>query len=383
MNAPLVFWLCVGMTFYAYVGYPLLVALLARWFGRGPVEATDPARDNGSWPSLTVIVAARNEEARIGARVRDILAQNYPADLLQVRVVNDGSTDCTAQAAGIVDARVKVQSLPCNLGKAAALNVAMTGIDTELVVFTDARQRFAPDALKHLVSAFSDPAIGAVSGELVIQANAADDGAEGVGLYWRMEKSLRCNEARLGWLHGVSGSIHAIRPELFKPLPPGTVLDDMWIPIHVLLGGHRVWMARDAIAWDTPSSRPREEFQRKLRTLAGNWQLLARLPVLMHPWRNPVFLAWFSHKFLRLMVPWALLLALVASALAPGPVYRALFVIQLLGYAWATAGLWSPKLAARVPLLPAAGTFLMLNLAALLALPASLAWQPSQLWKRH
>ena len=385
MNAALVFWLCVAVITYAYAGYPLLVVLLARAFGRVPSVASpeDFAGSVDAWPSLTVVVAAHNEGTRITARLRDILAQSYPANRLQIRVVDDGSTDGTARAAALHDPRVRVISLPCNRGKAEALNAAMVGITTDLVVFADARQRFAADALRQLVRPFSDPAIGAVSGELVIRTTDADAAAEGVGLYWRMEKALRFNEARLGWLHGVSGAIHAIRPALFRPMPAGTVLDDMWIPIHVLLGGHRVWMARDAIAWDSPSGRPGEEFARKLRTLAGNWQLLARLPVLMRPWRNPVFLAWFSHKFLRLLVPWALLAALVASSLAPGPLYRALFVLQLLGYAWAAAGLCSPKLAARVPLLPAAGTFLMLNLAALLALPASLAWQPSSLWKRH
>ena len=382
MNAALVFWLCVAITAYAYAGYPLLVMLLSRWLGREPIIG-DPTGSMVAWPSLTVVVAAHNEAPRIAARVRDILSQNYPADRLHIRIVDDGSTDATAHEAVVQDPRVRVISLPCNRGKAEALNRAMDGITTDLVVFTDARQCFAADALRYLARPFADPAVGAVSGELVIRASDTDAVAEGVGLYWRMEKSLRFNEARLGWLHGVSGAIHAIRPGLFRPMPAGTVLDDMWIPVHVLLGGHRVWMARNAIAWDSPSARSGEEFARKLRTLAGNWQLLARLPELMRPWRNPVFLAWFSHKFLRLLVPWALLTALVASAFAPGRLYRGLFLLQLLGYAWAAAGLWSPRLAARVPLLPAAGAFLLLNVAALLALPASLAWQPSQLWKRH
>ncbi|QOD92033.1 glycosyltransferase family 2 protein [Lysobacter sp. CW239] len=403
MNAALIFWLCIAMVAYAYAGYPLLVALLARYRGSTPlrqgltlesapskitplecIAADSNAGNDTHWPPpLTVVVAACNEEARIAGRVRDVLAQDYPADRLWVHVVSDGSTDRTAQAADIGDPRVTVRSLPGNVGKAAALNAALTGVDTGLVAFTDARQRFAPGALRHLVAAFADPAVGGISGELMIAPHAHDPRLESVGLYWRMEKSLRANEARLGWLHGVSGSIHALRRELFRPLPAGTVLDDMWLPLQVLLGGHRIWMERDAIAWDSPSGQPREEFQRKLRTLAGNWQLLARLPVLIHPSRNPVFFAWFSHKFLRLLVPWALLMALVASALAPGPLYRGLFLAQLLAYAWAIAGLRLPRLAARIPLLPTAGTFLMLNLAALLALPVSLAWQPSQLWKKH
>jgi hypothetical protein len=142
-------------------------------------------------------------------------------------------------------------------------------------------------------------------------------------------------------------------------------------------------MTDSAVAFDQASGSAREEFDRKLRTLAGNWQLLARLPVLLHPRRNPVFFAWCSHKLLRLIAPWLLLAALVSSALAPGPFYRFALVAQLAAYLVAVAALRWPRAAARIPLLPAAGTFLMLNLAALLALPAALAWHPSRLWKKH
>ncbi len=379
MTTALLFWLSLALVAYAYAGYPLLAALLARRRGADP-------RRGDERPPLTVVVAACNEEARIAARVRDILAQDYPADRLHVLVVSDGSGDGTVRAARAArpgDPRVRVLDLPHNSGKASALNAAIEHVTTGLVAFTDARQRFAPGALAALVAPFADARVGAVSGELMIE-EAGDGGApQGVGLYWRLEKRLRADEARLGWLHGVTGAVHALRRDLFRPMPAGTILDDMWMPLQALLGGYRVWMARDAIAYDSASAGAREEFQRKLRTLAGNWQLVARLPVLLHPLRNPVFFAWFSHKFLRLAVPWALLTALAASALAPGLFFRLAFCAQLLAYGWAIAGLRLPRFAARVPLLPAAGTFLMLNLAALLSLPASLAWRPDQLWKRH
>jgi poly-beta-1,6-N-acetyl-D-glucosamine synthase len=391
------FWGCIALVAYAYAGYPLLVARLARRRGMQP-RIANPA-DDAACPPLTVVVAAYDEEPRIAARIADILAQDYPADRLRVLVVSDGSNDRTAEAAAAAaagDPRVRVLALPCNAGKAVALNTAMAEVATAIVAFADARQRYAPGALRALVAAFADERVGAVSGELVIgEAAATGDGfathavgshavgTHGVGLYWRMEKRLRSDEARLGWLHGVTGAVHALRRELYRPMPAGTILDDMWIPLHVMLAGRWVWMARDAIAHDRGSAGAGEEFARKLRTLAGNWQLLARLPMLLHPRRNPVFLAWFSHKFLRLLVPWALLLALLLSALIPVAHYRLLFVVQLLGYAWAAIGLRLPRLAARVPLLPAAGTFMVLNLAALLSLPASLAPDAARLWKKH
>lgn len=376
MGAEGLFWLCIGVVAYAYAGYPLLVALLSRRYGQVPLETRQ-------CPALTVVVAAYDEEARIAARIADILAQDYPPQRLQVLVVSDGSRDGTARAAAIGDPRVRVLALPRNVGKAMAINAAMRQVETELVAFTDVRQRYGAGALRALVAPFADPTVGAVSGELVIAAAEGDATGEGVGLYWRMEKRLRADEARLGWLHGVSGSIHAMRRRLFRPIPAGTVLDDMWMPLQVLWSGHQVWMSREALAFDRASANADEEFQRKLRTLAGNWQLLARMPGLINPLRNPVFFAWFSHKFLRLLVPWALLLALASSALATPPFYRFAFFAQLLGYTGALIGLGLPRLAARLPLLPAASSFVMLNLAALLSLPASLAMGPSRLWKKH
>ena len=385
------FWSCVCLVAYAYVGYPLLTAALARHHGTRP-ELLGNCHGHGpaSAPPITVVVCAFDEEARIGARITDILAQDYPAACLQVLVVSDGSRDRTADvalAAAAVDPRVHVLALPENHGKAGAVNAAMAQIHTPLVAFTDVRQHYAAGALRALVAPFSDPRVGAVSGELVIlDAPSKRDGdanpSEG-GIYWRMEKRLRADEARLQWLHGVSGSVYAVRRELFKEIPPGTILDDMWVPLQISLADHWVWMSRDAIAYDQASAHPGEEFERKLRTLAGNWQLVSLLPVLLNPWRNPVFFAWFSHKFLRLIVPWAMLLAVVCSALAPGAFYRFAFLAQLSAYACAALGLRLPELARHIPLLSAAATFLMLNLASLLSLPASLSGDSSRLWKKH
>jgi hypothetical protein len=142
-------------------------------------------------------------------------------------------------------------------------------------------------------------------------------------------------------------------------------------------------MARDAIAHDAPSATFAEEYRRKLRTLAGNWQLIARCPRLLVPWRNPLFFAWTSHKLLRLIAPWALIGAWLASAFAAGEVYRFALVAQTLAYAVAALALAAPRLAARIPLAPAAGSFVMLNAAALCALPACLARDARGLWKKH
>ena len=374
------FWGCLALAGYAFVGYPLLAIALAR-MARTPTAS--PQRQE--WPRLTVVVAARNEAGRIAARVRNLLESHYPPSRLQVIVADDGSDDGTAEAAeALDDPRVQVVRLPVALGKAAALSAAMARVATPITVFADARQRFTAESLAELAAGFADPDVGAVTGELLTATADADgDPVAGNGAYWKLERALRESEARLGWAHGASGAIYAIRTALFRPLPPGLVLDDVFTPLQVVRQGFRIAHARKAVALDVPGSELGREFRRKLRTLTGNWQLIAAQPWLLLPWRNPVFLAWVSHKFVRLLAPWALLLALVASALSPSPLLQGLFVLQLAAYTVALATLVFPVVARRVPLAGTAGSFVTLNAAALLSLPLWLGHRDlGSLWKR-
>lgn len=378
MSAESVFWTCLGLAAYAFAGYPLLAILLARWRGR-------PCPQGDAQPALTVVVAARDESARIGARLANLVASDYPGDRLAVLVVDDGSRDDTAaQATAGGDPRVSVLRLERSGGKAAALNAAMARVRTPLTVFADARQSFARGTLGALVAPFSDPDVGVVAGELHLRAAGA--GAHAVaadGLYQRIERALRRAEGALGWAHAASGAVYALRTELFRPLPPGLLLDDVLLPLQARQAGARICVAPAAIALDESGSDLSREFARKLRTLVGNWQLIAARPWLLHPLRNPVFWPWLSHKFLRLLAPWALLGALLASALASAPLVRAAFWLQLAGYGVAAAALLAPRLLRRVPLATAAGSFVALNSAALLSLPLWLSGRdPLQLWRR-
>lgn len=370
-----VFWLCIALLAYAYVGYPVLM----RFLGRTHARKADP--DPGSLPAITVVIAAHNEESRIAARIRDVLAQDYPVERLHVVVIDDGSHDRTSAMADIGDARCRVITLADNGGKAMALNAALRSVATPLTAFADARQRFEPGTLRALAAPFTDDHVGGVAGTLRFRDEHGT--GNGIGLYWRIEHQLRHDESSLGWLHGVSGAIHAMRTSLFVPMPPGTLLDDMWLPLNVVFSGHRVVMSERAIAWDTTSANHGEEFARKVRTLAGNWQLIARMPRLLLPWRNPVWFAWCSHKLTRLLAPWAMLAALLACALQAEPLYRALLVVQCIGYGIAVFALIAPELARRFPFASVAGTFLMLNTAALLALPAAMSRDAGRLWRPH
>jgi cellulose synthase/poly-beta-1,6-N-acetylglucosamine synthase-like glycosyltransferase len=331
-----VFWLALLGIVYVYFGYPLLIALAARLRPR-PVNLRP-----GHRPAITVAVAAYNEAAHVAARIENLLAQDYPAGLFDILVVSDGSTDGTDDilerlAAG--QDRLRVLTRRANAGKAAALNDALAAATGELIVFADARQRFAPDVLTRLAENFADPQVGSVSGELILTQGEGSVAAQ-VGLYWRYEKAIRRAESACGSMLGATGAIYAIRRALWRPLPPGTLLDDFLTPMRIVLRGERAIFDGRARAYDRVSTRAGQEFRRKARTLAGNYQAFAAEPGLLLPWRNPA--TWFqvcSHKFLRLMVPWALLALLAASLAAPGGFYLLAALAQAAFYGVALAGM--------------------------------------------
>jgi biofilm PGA synthesis N-glycosyltransferase PgaC len=367
------FWLCMACVFYTYVIYPLLLALLARCRGR-------PVRPCGPVPrSVSIVLAAYNEEKSVDRRLTELTGLLEASGLEgEVILVSDGSTDGTVPLARAhTKDRVKVRELPVRAGKAAALNEGCSLAGHEVIVFADIRQTWHPDALRLLLANFADPAVGAVSGDLVLQDESGV--LTGVGLYWRYEKALRRLESRVGSMVGVTGAISAVRRTLFHPIPPGTVLDDVYWPMQVVLQGYRVVHEHRAIAYDRLPPKTHDEFRRKVRTLSGNYQLMARLPVLLLPWRNPIWIQFVSHKFLRLLVPWFLMLALPLTALAPGWGYRVALAGQIELYVLGLVGLF-PTVARPSRLAAAAASFLVLNSAAALGLWVWLTGRAGQSW---
>jgi poly-beta-1,6-N-acetyl-D-glucosamine synthase len=366
------FWIAAVFVVYPYALYPVLAWTLARLRGR-PVHGTGPAPRSAS-----VVVAAHNEEENITRRLDEMTALLTTAELDgEVIVVTDGSTDATAAAARAHPSpMVRVLELPARVGKAAALSEGCAAAVHEILVFADVRQSWAVDALPRMLSTFADPTVGAVSGDLVVQRSAGVLG--GVGLYWRFEKWLRRQESRLWSGVGATGAISAVRRNLFRPIPRGTILDDVYWPMQVVLQGYRVVHDDQAHAFDRLPDRTRDEFRRKVRTLSGCLQLAARLPVVLSPWRNPVWLQFVSHKLLRLLAPWGLLVLFVTSLLAPGPFYRAAFACQAVCYVAALLGLWTP--AGRWRPFAAAASFLVLNGAAWVAFWVWAAGRTESAW---
>ena len=341
------FWISVATVAYVYVGYPLLLAAWTRVAERRPRKA--PVDRITAWPSVSIIVAARNEARRLPGRVENLLEIAYPGDRTVI-VVSDGSTDDPAQALRRFGPSGQLIEVPAG-GKPLALNAGVEAARGDILVFADARQRFSSDALMHLVANFADPDVGAVTGELMIEAGdpTASAVGEGVGLYWTYEKWLRRHESRIWSTLGATGAIYAMRRSLWRPLPPDTLLDDVLAPMRAALDGWRIVFEEHARAFDRPSTDAAAESRRKVRTLAGNYQILAQAPALLLPWANPVWLQYVSHKVGRLVVPWALLVAFASSAAlaTTGWVYATAFGVQAAFYLVAAYGGWVERRARR------------------------------------
>ena len=344
------FWLSVGLLFYVYAGYPLIALIRARRRGHPiakPVERRFHPKTIGFperralLPKVSIVVVAYNEAATIESRLTNLLALDYPADRLEIVVGSDGSTDETVdRARRYQSSGVRVVEFTQRSGKPAVLNALVPHASGDIVMFADARQRFEASTLRAIVADFTDPAVGAVSGELMLEASEdAATAGHGAAFYWRYEKMIRCAESRTDSTVGATGAIYAIRRTLFEPIPSDTLLDDVLIPLRIVQQGYRVVFEPEARAFDRTSISAREEFGRKARTIAGTFQLFSRERWLLNPRRNRLWFATVSHKGLRLLLPVLHVSALAANIAAIGlwP-YQWLLIVQGLFYTAALAG---------------------------------------------
>jgi cellulose synthase/poly-beta-1,6-N-acetylglucosamine synthase-like glycosyltransferase len=282
-----------------WLAYPLAVGIAAR-LRRRPVPH-EPATDT----TVTVVFATRESSEVIHARVSDLCETTWPLDSLEIVVAYDyrhAPPDMLAMPAG-----ARLVTVPGDEpgGKAAALNAGVRAATGHVVVFSDAHQRYAPGTIRALVRATLAPGVGAATGSYRLAAGAGPL----VSLYWRFERWLRGTEARLHSSVGATGAVYAIRRPLWRPLPADLILDDVYTPMQIVLGGHRVVTADDALAFETRTPTPMQEYGRKVRTLTGVIQLCAWLPQVLLPIRNPIWLQFAFHKLFRLLTPYLLILA--------------------------------------------------------------------------
>lgn len=360
---------------YTYVGYPSLIWVLARCFPR--------AVHRGPYlPRVALIIVAHNEAVRIGRKLDNCLGLDYPKEKLRILVASDGSDDETNEiVTAYAVCGVTLLAFPARRGKAACVNDAVASCDDEIVVLTDARQRLDAFAIRHLIENFADPFVGAVSGELVFDTDGMTEFGEGVDAYWRYEKFIRQQESRFHSVVGVTGALYALRRECFREIPADTILDDVVIPMNVVMAGKRVVFENRARAFDMPSRDHQQEKLRKVRTIAGNYQLMVAHPEFFVPLRNPIFFQLVSHKVLRLFAPFCMALLLVTNVvLAPRAfLYQCLLAAQLLAYALPVMGVLWP-FARRWKVVKLATAFLLLNWFAVLGVAEFLRNRGVHLW---
>ncbi|MBI2827733.1 MAG: glycosyltransferase family 2 protein [Acidobacteria bacterium] len=373
-----VFWLGAFLLGYTYLGYPVLMWIWASLRSR-------PPRPRNIEPTVSLVLVAHNEARRIEGRIENLLSLDYPRDRLEILIASDGSTDGTAERARAYEpAGLSVMAFEIRRGKPAVLNDLVSKARGEIVVFADARQRFEAGALRAIVAPFGDPQIGAVSGELILTDDAEGTAVgKGVGFYWRYEKFIRWNESQVDSSMGATGAIYAIRRELFEPIPQDTILDDVWLPMRIVGRGYRVVFAPGARACDRAAATAREEFARKVRTMAGNFQLFARERWLLNPFRNRLWLQTLSHKGLRLVSPFLLAGTLFVNlALVDVAAYRWLLLGQAAFYAAALVGCALRNTRWSFAPLSGAYVFCLLHWAVLVGLVRFLKKRQGVTWER-
>ena len=369
-----VFWIAAGTIAYTYVGYPLLLLLRSRL---KPLAV----RASPLFPSVSIVLAVHNESKALIKKLQNLAELEYPAELIEIVVVSDGSTDDTNRILRSSEGKtVRAVFLDQHAGKAAALNKALQAATGEIIFFTDVRQMIEPQGLRYLMENFSDPAVGCVSGELMLPRPEGAAASNKLGLYWTYEKKIRQWESNSNSVAGATGAIYALRRNLMVTLPDGTLLDDVFVPMNVARQGKRVIFEPRARAWETTYFGMELEFRRKVRTLAGNYQLLKIAPWVLFRW-HAVWFEFFSHKLLRLIVPFALVTLVVASVLARGTFFQIIFLLQLLFYGFAMLGLLRPETRIFARAASSAATFTMLNAAAATALLVFVSGK-KQLWVR-
>jgi cellulose synthase/poly-beta-1,6-N-acetylglucosamine synthase-like glycosyltransferase len=294
------------------------------------------------YPEVSILVSAHNEEKNIEKKIISLLALDYPEERLEILIGSDGSTDRTNEiVAKFINGKIRLYVQNQRSGKPGMLNMLVKEAKGEILVFTDARQRLDKDSLKELVKNFGDARVGSVSSALCYENVGQDNKTgTGVGLYWKYEKFIRHSESRMGSMLGATGALYAIRKELFSFLPQDLLLDDVYIPMKIVEKGFRAVFEPKAIVYDIVFDNPQDEFIRRRRTLAGNFQLFYYLRHLFNPLKGKISWQFFSHKLLRLIVPLMLGLVFMASlALINNAIYRIIFWLQCIFYLLAILGL--------------------------------------------
>lgn len=338
----LFFWISIAVILYTYLGYGLLLFLLLKI--KGLLFGKKAIPNPGYTPSVTVVVAAYNEAYCIEEKILNTLALNYPTDKIRFVFITDGSTDETP---AIIAKYPQILGMhePGRSGKIAAVHRAMSKVETEIVVFTDANTMLNKDAILLMCRHYQDEKVGAIAGEKRVQIDESADATAGEGFYWKYESKLKKWDSELYSVVGAAGELFSIRTNLYEPVESDTILDDFMISMNIALKGYKIVYEPDAYATELASANTGEELKRKIRIAAGGVQSTIRLRALLLPFKQPVLsFEYISHRILRWVVtPYLMIIALfinigLVANLGFANIYGMMLFGQLLFYSAALLG---------------------------------------------
>lgn len=373
MTPEILFWLAAVLTLYAYLGYPVLL------YAFGKVVRRTVAPTSAEYaPGVTIIIPVHNEERVIDAKLKNLDGLRYPRDRLQVLIVSDGSTDQTQQRVSAYGGDLKIRFLAQERrqGKAAALNLGLQNTASEIVIFSDASIMLDADAVHHIVQPFQDATVGCVSGEDLIP------GGGGEGLYGRYELFLRNLESRVSSIAGASGSFYAMRTRLCKPFLSGMAPDFLSVLVTVE-NGYRAITEACAYGTMTSTKSSRGEFTRKVRTLIRGMTALWHMRQLLNPFRYGLFsMVLWSHKLMRWLVPFFMILAFIANlSLLGQAVYLSTFILQIVFYSLAALGMTALPMPRQSAMVKIPVYFTVVNAAIFIAWLRFLAGARLEVWE--
>jgi cellulose synthase/poly-beta-1,6-N-acetylglucosamine synthase-like glycosyltransferase len=335
----IIFWICLFLVFYTYIGYGILLWLLItiKHIVRGKAVKVDLPADD-ALPEVTFMICAYNEQDIVDMKMANTLALDYPKDKLHVMWVTDGSTDQTNELLGHYP-EVEIVFSPERKGKTAALNHGISQVKTEITMMTDANTLVNPESVHEIVRCFQDPQVACVAGEKRVMArHEHQSAAEGEGLYWKYESTLKRMDSELYSAMGAAGELNAIRTKLYQTMPENALLDDFVMSMRMVDQGYRIAYTSEAYAMEYGSADLSEESKRKRRIAAGGLQSVWWLRGMMNPFRKPVVAFQFvSHRVLRWSITPIALVALIPLNIVlilmhAGCVYTIIGILQTLFY---------------------------------------------------
>ena len=368
LTLKILFWATLLIVFYTYIGYGILLYIiirLKRLLKGAPLQPAMPADED--LPTMTLMICAYNEEEVVKEKMENTLALDYPKDKLRIMWVTDGSNDHTNELLKAYP-EVDIVFSPERKGKTAALKHGLRELKTRYVAFTDANTMINSGALREIARLFSDPTVGCVSGEKRVAARKAGEmAAEGEGLYWRYESTLKRWDSELYSAMGAAGELYAIDPKLCREVPDEALLDDFMLSMYVVQAGKRIAYTPDAFAREYGSANIFEESKRKRRIAAGGLQSIWWLRSMLNPLKQPlVTFQYVSHRVLRWSItPIAMVLLLLVNialvVMGAGTFYTVMLILQAIFYLMALAGWLQNRFGYKNKLLYTAYYFVFMN----------------------